>query len=225
MIERMQTGSDRGVSPVIAVILMVAITVILASVVGTFVLSTTDKLRSPPPTASFGFDQEQIDVSGGTTTAVTVTYEAGEAISESNIELTVNGNGAFRRSGASKGEYLKLVWQPVENYNWNTITWGEADTVDVGSTVMITAKWTDYFGYKEEPSGGASNGYDRKWMLRDDGSGDIGIYDHGQQIYQPSGNSNVQPVDNGRTLESGDTLRIMWTGSESGQVLAEYTVN
>jgi FlaG/FlaF family flagellin (archaellin) len=209
---------------------MVAITVILASVVGTFVLSTTDKLSSPPPTSSFSFDQEQIDVLGGTTTAVTVIYEAGEDISEKNIELTVNGNGAFRRSGASKSDYLKLVWQPVEQYGRGYggvpgVTWGEPDTVAVGSTVMITAKWTDYFGYKQEPSGAASNGFDRKWMLRSDHNGDVGIYDHGQQIYHPTGSRNMQPVDNARTLESGDTLRIIWTGSESGEVLAEYTVN
>jgi flagellin-like protein len=37
-------GDDRGVSPVIGVILMVAITVILAAVIGTFVLGLGDQI-------------------------------------------------------------------------------------------------------------------------------------------------------------------------------------
>jgi flagellin-like protein len=39
-------GDDRAVSPVIGVILMVAITVILAAVIGTFVLGLGDSLES-----------------------------------------------------------------------------------------------------------------------------------------------------------------------------------
>jgi len=39
---------DRGVSPVIGVILMVAITVILAAVIGTFVLGLGDSLQQAP---------------------------------------------------------------------------------------------------------------------------------------------------------------------------------
>jgi flagellin-like protein len=38
------SGEDRGVSPVIGVILMVAITVILAAVIGAFVLGLGDDL-------------------------------------------------------------------------------------------------------------------------------------------------------------------------------------
>ena len=45
-------GSDRAVSPVIGVVLMVAITVILAAVLGTFALGLGDT-RDPAPQASF----------------------------------------------------------------------------------------------------------------------------------------------------------------------------
>jgi len=41
-------GDNRGVSPVIGVILMVAITVILAAVIGTFVLGLGDSLGENP---------------------------------------------------------------------------------------------------------------------------------------------------------------------------------
>ena len=49
---------DNAVSPVIGVILMVAITVILAAVIGTFVLGLGDQLQSTSPQTSFDFDFE-----------------------------------------------------------------------------------------------------------------------------------------------------------------------
>ncbi|MEF8885577.1 MAG: type IV pilin N-terminal domain-containing protein, partial [Haloarculaceae archaeon] len=47
---------DDAVSPVIGVILMVAITVILAAVIATFVLGLGDQVSNTAPQASFGFD-------------------------------------------------------------------------------------------------------------------------------------------------------------------------
>lgn len=55
------TGDSRGVSPVIGVILMVAITVILAAVIGTFVLGLGDSL-SENPTAGVDVDSDTGDV-------------------------------------------------------------------------------------------------------------------------------------------------------------------
>jgi flagellin-like protein len=43
-----EAGDDRAVSPVIGVILMVAITVILAAVIGTFVLGLGENVESNP---------------------------------------------------------------------------------------------------------------------------------------------------------------------------------
>ena len=47
---------ERAVSPVIGVILMVAITVILAAVIGTFVLGLGDQVQTTSPSASISFD-------------------------------------------------------------------------------------------------------------------------------------------------------------------------
>jgi flagellin-like protein len=49
-------SDDRAVSPVIGVILMVAITVILAAVIGTFVLGLGDSLGDSQPTAQINID-------------------------------------------------------------------------------------------------------------------------------------------------------------------------
>jgi len=81
---------DRAVSPVIGVILMVAITVILAAVIGTFVLGLGDQVQSTTPQASFGFDTtDQGD--GGAPDAVTATHESGDTIDGANLLLKISG--------------------------------------------------------------------------------------------------------------------------------------
>jgi len=81
---------DRAVSPVIGVILMVAITVILAAVIGTFVLGLGDQLQATTPQVSFGFDtggdgaDDDIDY-------VNITHESGDTISSSNLQISVSG--------------------------------------------------------------------------------------------------------------------------------------
>jgi len=98
----MTTGS---VSPVIGVILMVAITVILAAVIGTFVLGLGDQVQSTTPQASFGFDAgtTDIQVDAGSTheevKTVTVTHQSGDTIDASNIGLSVNGETAYAADG------------------------------------------------------------------------------------------------------------------------------
>jgi flagellin-like protein len=81
---------DRAVSPVIGVILMVAITVILAAVIGTFVLGLGDQVQNNTPRASFGFDVGSSNDSGAYN--VTITHESGDTISGSDLNVTVNGS-------------------------------------------------------------------------------------------------------------------------------------
>ena len=51
---------DDAVSPVIGVILMVAITVILAAVIATFVLGLGEQVSQTSPNTSFSFDYEEV---------------------------------------------------------------------------------------------------------------------------------------------------------------------
>jgi len=57
--------NDDAVSPVIGVILMVAITVILAAVIATFVLGLGDSLSNQAPQASFTCDGDSLLHDGG----------------------------------------------------------------------------------------------------------------------------------------------------------------
>jgi len=92
-------NDDRAVSPVIGVILMVAITVILAAVIGTFVLGLGDQVQSTTPQASFGFEQttETYTNVGNNTDVktVTVTHQTGDSIAHSDISVSVAGSPAW----------------------------------------------------------------------------------------------------------------------------------
>lgn len=91
----------RAVSPVIAVILMVAITVILAAVIATFVLGVGEQVNDDAPQVAFGFDQQNETFEFATapvaneTRIVTITHGSGETIPGENVQVTVNGKQAW----------------------------------------------------------------------------------------------------------------------------------
>jgi flagellin-like protein len=89
-----ENDDSRAVSPVIGVILMVAITVILAAVIGTFVLGLGDSVESAPQ-ASITFD-------GDATNGVTITHRGGDAMAASDIQLRgAAGNGTTLADASS----------------------------------------------------------------------------------------------------------------------------
>ena len=91
---------DDAVSPVIGVILMVAITVILAAVIASFVLGLGNQAQQGAPTTTIGMQYEQVDEnpdSGDKNWGVLkVSHDGGDSIS--NQELYVRGSG-FNASG------------------------------------------------------------------------------------------------------------------------------
>ena len=105
---------DDAVSPVIGVILMVAITVILAAVIASFVLGLGDT-TSTTPTADFGFDFNSDD------NIVTVTHNGGDSIEAGNILFRGDISSTPSADVGSEGE-----------------DWTEADT-SIGSGSQISA--------------------------------------------------------------------------------------
>lgn len=118
MHERHTTDTDRGVAPVIAVILMVAITAILAAIIGIFVIDTGDSQQTTPQ-ANFEYDYNG--------SAVTVSHSGGQEFETGNtarLEVTVNGApattfdvsndvtaGDFETvTGVNSGDTIRVVW-------------------------------------------------------------------------------------------------------------------
>jgi len=85
---------DRAVSPVIGVILMVAVTVILAAVIGTFVLGIGSQVTSETPSASV-----QIVFDDGDT--MTITHRGGDAVPNESIKVTLAGSEVTTDAGTS----------------------------------------------------------------------------------------------------------------------------
>lgn len=102
---------DRGVSPVIGVILMVAITVILAAVIGTFVLGLGDSLNDTAPQASFTVDSAD-------SSNINITKTGGESIEASDLTVSINGT---REGQFSEGSWLtgESRGMPVNNATVN----------------------------------------------------------------------------------------------------------
>ena len=84
-------ADDDAVSPVIGVILMVAITVILAAVIGTFVLGLGNDLQNNPPNAQFTFSQEDTGTNGDD--ELKMTHDGGENVMASNVKVVNDDPG------------------------------------------------------------------------------------------------------------------------------------
>ncbi|MFC6989309.1 type IV pilin [Haloplanus sp. GCM10025708] len=92
---------DRAVSPVIGVILMVAITVILAAVIGTFVLGLGQQVQQTTPQASFTFDYNT------SADQVTIVHEGGATFSSentANLSVQAPGNSTSWSLPVSAGD-------------------------------------------------------------------------------------------------------------------------
>ena len=132
---------DSAVSPVIGVILMVAITVILAAVIGSFVLNLGGSLNDTAPQASFGFDY-------GNDTSVNVTHEAGDTIDVERLSVNASGSKTVSLDGSWSGdpvgagdsatythggtewngETVRVVWASQNDENSATLSQSTAPT-------------------------------------------------------------------------------------------------
>jgi len=106
---------DRAVSPVIGVILMVAITVILAAVIGTFVLGLGDQVQNNAPSANLDWDfsNNKVDHGGGDTLdGNELTGSPGGAVQTVNSTGLATGDKVadLVGGGYSSGDTLRIIW-------------------------------------------------------------------------------------------------------------------
>lgn len=90
-------GRERGVSPVVGIVLMTAIVVVLAAVVGGLALGFSDKLDQPPPAG--GFAREYVSTGAGNTDNrpyVTITHQLGETVDGANVIISDDAGNEVR---------------------------------------------------------------------------------------------------------------------------------
>lgn len=101
MVPRSPTD-DRGLTPVIGVVLLVAVTLLLAATVSATVLGATADLTEPAPTVAQASGEFDRYASGGgryTEQVIRITHLAGDTLTVSNLELAVDATDACGRSG------------------------------------------------------------------------------------------------------------------------------
>ncbi|ELK55444.1 hypothetical protein D320_04580 [Haloferax sp. BAB-2207] len=116
-------------------------TVILAAVIGTFVLGLGDQVGDTAPQASFGFDYNG--------TALTVTHESGSSIDAGQVNITSSvalNDSAGQLAGASG---TTETWESITSDS--EITAGSQATVveqnaDDLSTATVRVIWTSESG-------------------------------------------------------------------------------
>jgi flagellin-like protein len=123
---------DKGVSPVIGVILMVAVTVVLAAVIGSFVFGLGDGLNQPAPSTQIEFDYD------ASNEKLTVIHDGGETLTASNAgEIIVDGTAetSFPYSAgdeiatgidAAGGDEVDVVWVSVDGSQTQVLATFEA---------------------------------------------------------------------------------------------------
>ena len=114
---------DEAVSPVIGVILMVAITVILAAVIGTFVLDLGDRLSTSQPSANFQFDYDGDDGN------LTIAHNGGDGVPADEVFLSGDVDPAGARD---------MSWA-THSHDGTTVRAGASVKVVDDSAASVTA--------------------------------------------------------------------------------------
>lgn len=134
---RQANGDGRAVSPVIGVILMVAITVILAAVIGTFVLGLGDTVQETSPTAQWNWDYEK------TNDNLTLTHEGGDSIDAARLSIVGDGLDGSDVTDASTDGNGAL--QASSSFS-DPVTAGDSATMNTLSSGEVRVVWTSQSG-------------------------------------------------------------------------------
>jgi len=134
MVDRSSLTDARGVSPVIGVILMVALTVILATVLGTVVLDFAGSISEQPPQAAF--DYEFTDEN------VTITHVSGDRMDNASVSVQIGEKKALedrvddgwsgditagdsvtinRTAAGADTDTVRVIWQNPSDSSANTL--------------------------------------------------------------------------------------------------------
>jgi flagellin-like protein len=127
-------ADERAVSPVIGVILMVAITVILAAVIATFVLGLGDQVSERAPQAQFTFDYDGTD-------QIDITHDGGDSLDAGELNVTASEN--IQLDQATGASYTGPTGG-ASSINLADNDWGASDTIDAGTTIYVLSDDGDF---------------------------------------------------------------------------------
>jgi len=197
-------NADSAASSVIGVVLLVAIAVILAAVVGTFALGIGDHAQKSQPVVALSAEQQARFLEEGSgnqdgsdnatdetnVTVVVLNYESGDNLYTGQINITVNGYPAFELRETSAMYEIAPFWD-------------SQSAINSGSTSVV-------YGYDSQP-------------------GAFGVFttNVGVQIGIADSNDGYEGQSTDvKQLSSGDTVRVIWSSesSDDSAILRQYEV-
>jgi len=127
---------------------MVAITVILAAVIASFVLGLGNQAQQGAPTATIGFDYEQIDENSGTNYgALAISHDGGDSVSDQELYVRGSGfngtaiHGTSLPVGSDLGTYVRNNGGPQIHHTsaglWNGTKSGDDSAVVSGDRANV----------------------------------------------------------------------------------------
>lgn len=123
-IKHTNNSTDRGVSPVIGVILMVAVTVVLAAVISVFLLGATDQIGDPVPSLTLDAEFEDGEA--------TISHVSGASVATDSLLVVIEGDEL------DDGEDGDVDFGDIETLRTgNTFTVDIAEEYDNGDTMTI----------------------------------------------------------------------------------------
>jgi archaeal type IV pilus assembly protein PilA len=135
-------GEDRGVSPVIGVILMVAITVILAAVIGAFVLGLGGDLESssaPTISTSTSTNSDYTGDSEDPEDVFYLSHTTGDTITADDLRVVIRDeNGASLATYDSDDDWKADVDTVTTSLTIGSAEPGDDNSFDAGSTITIS---------------------------------------------------------------------------------------
>jgi len=202
-------AEHRAVSPVIGVILMVAITVILAAVIGAFVLEIGDQQETAPST-SFDSAQRTVtvtdnDADSSNLTEVDISHAGGNVLDVTQTDVAVNGN--------TLDDALETI-APTPDFR---ATLGSNENVEIasGETMSVIV----YEFYADEKVEAGDNVYSTTaqsyWIQATPSGDDV-------TCQQSTPYNQIDCTE----LATGDEIVVKWTAESGGktQTLFKYSV-
>ena len=133
-------GADRGSSSVVGILLLVAVTVVIAGVLSVFALQLGEDVRTPAPQAQFEIDTCTLCASladpgpDERTNFLNITFTHGEPLDADQVDVYLDGEWLFDPSETGPSAYN----QPA-NYDGagpNTLRWS-SDEIVAGEQLIL----------------------------------------------------------------------------------------
>ena len=202
-------GRSRGVAPIIAVILMVAVVVVLAATISVFVLAVGENLSETAPNAELEIEFDHLDDGVAKNDTVRITHLAGDQLERERLEVVIGDDIVYNETADSEttNENFAVPGLVVE-------VDGNDDFNDLNKPCRVDGERVSPKGTCGGPPGdsdGSDSGVVLQWAS---------TVSAGETIVIQERNA-AKAVD---VIEPGETVTVIYRGDGFSAVLAQQTV-